>query len=347
MSFAVEKEFPMTGYAGDLLAGKVVLVSGGGTGMGRACALQLAQCGAKVVLFARRREVLEHCAEEIAGLGREPALVTVGDIRDRETIQAAFDQINSVHGRLDVLVNNAGGQFMSAAKDIGFKGFETVIENNIFGTWNMSKLAFENFFQANGGKIICVTAVTRSGLAGFAHTACARGGVTALAKTLAAEWAEYGIKVNCVAPGTIKTAALGQYPVPAGTWDKFQRNLLGRMGQPEDVGNLIVYLASPLGDFITGEDWYVDGGETLHMAHDARQMMDEIMRLTRSRGDGLAIKRPKRKKAALKKSPKKTAKKAPAKKKAPARKAAKKAPAKKAPTRKAAKKASAKKAARR
>ena len=308
MDFPVEKEFPIKGFSDDLLKDQVVLVTGGGTGMGRSCALQMAQCGAKVVLFARRREVLEHCAAEIEGQGGAKVLVLTGDIRDPESIQAAMDHIRKTHGRLDVLVNNAGGQFAAAAKDISFKGFETVITNNLVGTWNVTKLAFENFLRDNGGKVICVTAVIRSGLAGFSHTAAARGGVVALMRTLAAEWADYGIRINCIAPGTIKTAALGQYPIPAKEWTRLNRNILKRMGTPEDVGNLIVYLASPMGDFITGEEWYVDGGETLHLGHDARDMIDFLLFKERKRGDGQPAKR---KKAPAKKAP---VKKAPAKK---------------------------------
>jgi citronellol/citronellal dehydrogenase len=150
----------------------------------------------------------------------------------------------------------------------------------------MTKAAADHFMLANGGAIVFVTACVRSGLSGFVHTAAARGGVLAMMKTLAFEWAEFGIRLNCVAPGTIKTEAMGHYPIGPEQWLKLNRNVLGRMGDAEDVAGAIVFLSSPLGKFVTGEEWYVDGGETLHLAHDARQMIDAVKYSRRERGDG-------------------------------------------------------------
>jgi len=113
----------------------------------------------------------------------------------------------------------------------------------------------------------------------------ARGGVAAMVKTLAFEWAEYGIRLNCVAPGTVKTEAMGHYPIAPEQWLKLNRNIMGHMGDVEDIAAAIIFLASPLGKFVTGEEWYIDGGETLHLAHDARQMIDAAMFATRERGD--------------------------------------------------------------
>ena len=271
-------------YAADLLKDKVALVSGGGTGMGRSTALEMSQCGARVALFGRRLEVVEKCAGEIVELGGE-ALALQGDIREADQIDAAMVRIKETFGGLDILVNNAGGQYVSPARDITNKGFETVITNNLVGSWQMTKAAADHFMIENGGRVIFVTAATRSGLAGFAHTAAARGGVMALMKTLAAEWAEYGILLNCVAPGSIWTDAVSKYPIPPEDWHRFNRNILGRMGKPEDVAGAVIFLASPLGDFVTGEDWYIDGGETLHLAHDVREMIDFLKFKKRERGD--------------------------------------------------------------
>ena len=271
-------------YAPDLLKGKVALVTGGGTGMGRSTALEMSRCGARVALFGRRPEVIGKCADEIRDLGGE-ALALQGDIREAEQIDAAMDRIGETFGGLDILVNNAGGQFVSPARDITNKGFDTVIRNNLIGSWQMTKAVADRFMFENGGRIVFVTAAVRSGLTGFAHTAAARGGVMALMKTLAAEWAEYGILLNCVAPGTIWTDAVNKYPISPKEWHRFNRNILGHMGKPEDVAGMIVFLASPLGDFVTGEEWYVDGGETLHLAHDAREMIDFVKFKKRERGD--------------------------------------------------------------
>jgi citronellol/citronellal dehydrogenase len=271
-------------FAPDLMTGQVALVTGSGSGMGRATALEMAACGAQVVLFARRDEPLQETAKMIRAGGGE-AFVIPGDIRDEDSVAAAMRLIKEHYGQLDVLVNNAGGQYVAAARDITNKGFEAVTRNNLIGPWQMTRATADHFMFDHGGSIVFVTAVTRTALAGFAHTAAARAGVTGLMKTLAAEWAKYGIRLNCVAPGTIKTEALGHYPIPPEKWTELNRSVLNRMGGPEDVAGAIIFLASKLGKFITGEDWYVDGGETLHLAHDARDMINTEMFAKRERGD--------------------------------------------------------------
>ena len=271
-------------FAPSLMLGQVALVTGSGSGMGRATALEMAFCGAKLVLFARREDPLQQTAEMIRAQGGE-ALVISGDIRDEASVTAAMRRIKENYGQLDVLVNNAGGQYVAAARDITNKGFEAVVRNNLVGSWQMTRAVADHFMFEHGGSIVFVTAVSRTALTGFAHTAAARAGVTGLMKTLAAEWAQYGIRLNCVAPGTVKTEALGRYPIPPQKWNEFNRSVLNRMGAPEDVAGAIVFLASKLGNFITGEDWYVDGGETLHLAHDARDMINAEMFDNRERGD--------------------------------------------------------------
>ncbi|HEY3679733.1 MAG TPA: SDR family oxidoreductase [Bradyrhizobium sp.] len=278
---------PKMRFASDLLQDKVALVTGGGSGMGRATALELARCGAHVAVLGRRPQPLLDCAEEIRSFGRN-ALAIPADIRETDQIELAMSAIKRAFGKLDILVNNAGGQFVAPARDLSNKGFETVIRNNLIGTWQMTKAAADNFMLENGGSVVFVTACIRSGLSGFVHTAAARGGVLAMMKTLAFEWAEFDIRLNCVAPGTIKTEGMGHYPIDPEQWLKLNRNVLGRMGDVEDVAGAIVFLSSPLGKFVTGEEWYIDGGETLHLAHDARQMIDTMKYSRRERGDGKA-----------------------------------------------------------
>lgn len=273
-------------FAADLLKDKVALVTGGGTGMGRATALEMAQCGAKLAVLGRRAEPIEDCARTIRDAGGE-AIAISGDIRQPEQIEAAMQRIRDAYGRLDILVNNAGGQFVIPARELNNKGFETVIRNNLIGSWQMTKAVADHFMLKHGGSIVFVTACVRSGLAGFVHTAAARGGVLAMMKTLAFEWAEYGIRLNCVAPGTVKTEGMGHYPIDPEQWVKLNRNVMGHMGDVEDIAAAIIFLSSPLGKFVTGEEWYIDGGETLHLAHDARQMIDAMKFAQRQRGDGL------------------------------------------------------------
>ena len=272
------------GFSPNLLTDKVVLVTGGGSGIGRATALQMARCGAQVVVMGRRLEPLEETCDLISAEGY-PAIALSGDTRDLDQVDTVMATIEAQFGRLDLLINNAGGQFVSAAKDISPKGFEAVIRNNLIATWNVTKLAADRFFFDHGGRVICVTAAVRTGFAGFAHTAAARSGVASLIRTLAVEWAEYDILLNCVAPGTIETSGMGQYPIPSDQWSRSDRNLLGRMGEPNDIANMVVYLASPMAKFITGEEFYVDGGETQHLGHDARDMIDADMFEKRQRAD--------------------------------------------------------------
>ena len=263
-------------YAPDLMAGQVALVTGSGSGMGRATALEMASCGARLALFARREEPLEETAEMIRAAGGE-AFVVPGDTRDADSIEIAMGRIKDHYGRLDVLVNNAGGQYIAAARDITNKGFEAVIRNNLIGSWQMTRAVADHFMYENGGSIVFVTAISaRTALTGFTHTVAARAGVTG----------KYGIRLNCVAPGTIKTEALGRYPIPPERWKQLNRSVLNRMGAAEDIAGTIIFLASKLGNFMTGEDIYVDGGETLHMGHDARDMINPDMFEKRERGDG-------------------------------------------------------------
>ena len=271
-------------FAPDLLKGQVALVTGGGTGMGRATAIEMARCGARIAVLGRRIDPIESTAKVIRDAGGE-AFAVSADIREPDLIERAMEKIKAEFGGLNILVNNAGGQFVTPARELSNKGFETVIRNNLIGSWQVTKAAADHFMLANGGSIVFVTACIRSGLGGFVHTAAARGGVTAMMRTLAYEWAEFGIRLNCVAPGTIKTEALGRYPIPPDDWVRLNRNVLGRMGSVEDISAAIIFLSSPLGQFVTGEDWYIDGGETLHLAHDARDMIDAVKFAKRELGD--------------------------------------------------------------
>lgn len=262
-------------FAPDLLKDQVALVTGGGTGMGRATAIEMARCGARIAVLGRRAEPIEDCARVIREIGGN-AIAISADIRLPDQIESTMLRIKDEFGRLDVLVNNAGGQFVMPARELTNKGFETVVRNNLIGSWQMTKAAADHFMLEHGGSVVFVTACVRSGLSGFVHTAAARGGVLAMMKTLAFEWAEFGIRLNCVAPGTIKTEGMDHYPIEPEQWLKLNRNVLGHMGDVEDISAAIVFLSSPLGKFVTGEEWYIDGGETLHLAHDARQMIDAV-----------------------------------------------------------------------
>ncbi len=242
-----------------LLQGRVCVVSGAGTGLGRAMALELAALGATVIGCGRRPEPLEQTAATIAEAdGR--AEVEAMDIRDAEAVDALFDGIVERHGRVDVLVNNAGGQFLSPAEAITPKGFRTVTELNVQGTWQMTHAAATKaFIPQRSGKVISVTLSPHNGMPGMVHSGAARAAVENMMRTLSIEWARYGITLCAVAAGQFDTEVLRtKYPPPVA--ENVHRTIpLGRLGTPEEMAWMVAYLASPAGDFLSGCVITIDG----------------------------------------------------------------------------------------
>lgn len=249
-------------FADGLFADEVVLVTGGGTGIGYAVAAEVGRLGAKVALCGRRSEPLELAAGELRGAGIE-VLAAPADIRVPESVDAFVSSVLERFGRIDVLVNNAGGQFPSPAEHLSPKGFEAVVRNNLLGTFHVtSAVATRAFIPQKRGRIVNVIAAIARGFPGMAHTGAARAGVENLTKTLAVEWAQHGVRVNAVAPGVIKTTGTAQYPPELLDMSR-RATPLKRLGTAEEVGHLIVYLASRYADFITGQTMYIDGGMML------------------------------------------------------------------------------------
>lgn len=252
-----------TVYRSDLLAGQVALISGGGTGLGRAMAYLFARLGAQVMICGRRQEKLD---ETVAGirthLGREIASHAM-TIRDPEAVAELLDETWSRFGSLDILVNNGGGQFPQAAIDFSVKGWNAVIDTNLNGTWYMMQQAAKRWRDAGrGGSIINIVADIWRGMPGIAHTCAARAGVVFATRSLAVEWAPLQIRVNCIAPGTIATPGLEVYPEEASR-DFHRANPMLRCGDAMDIAEAAVYLATSSGKFITGECLTVDGGQQL------------------------------------------------------------------------------------
>jgi citronellol/citronellal dehydrogenase len=242
-----------------LLDGAVVVVSGAGTGLGRETALEMIRLGATVVGCGRRPEPLVETAALAAELrGRFEHEVL--DIRDEGPVDAFFDRLLERHGRLDVLVNNAGGQFLSPAEAISPKGFRTVIDLNVTGTWLMSHAAATKaFIPAAGGKILSVTLSPHNGMPGMVHSGAARAAVENMMRTLAVEWARFGITTCAVAVGQFATETLlTKYP-PELVARVAHSIPVGRMGRPEEVAWLLAYLASQAGDFYSGTTITIDG----------------------------------------------------------------------------------------
>jgi citronellol/citronellal dehydrogenase len=249
-----------TAFRDDLLKGQVAIVSGGGSGLGRALAIEMSKLGARIAVCGRRAEPLEETARLIAEAGGEPVLAKAMSIRDPDAGAALVSDVYERFGLLDILVNNAGGQFPQAAIDFTAKGWNAVIDTNLNGSWNMMQAAARQWRDRNApGSIVNIVAVVWRGLPGIAHSCAARAGVIYLSKTLAIEWAPLRIRVNCVAPGAIATAGLDSYSEESRR-DLPRSNLMQRFGETTDVADAVIYLASSSGSFITGETLVVDGG---------------------------------------------------------------------------------------
>jgi citronellol/citronellal dehydrogenase len=250
-------------FKDDALAGEVCVVSGGGSGIGRAIAYVLSRLGAEVVICGRRGDKLEETAAGIAKCSGKTVTAKAMTIREPEQVQALFAETWQRFGRLDLLVNSAGGQFPQAAIDFSVKGWNAVIDTNLNGTWYMMQSAAQHWRDRQaGGSIVNIVAVVNRGMPQVAHTAAARAGVIYLSKTLSVEWAPLGIRINCVAPGSIATDGLNVYPREAAEGFVLS-NPMKRLGDVMDIAQAVVYLAAPTGKFITGEVLTVDGGGKL------------------------------------------------------------------------------------
>ncbi|HEY8450478.1 MAG TPA: glucose 1-dehydrogenase [Bacillota bacterium] len=245
------------------LAGRVALVTGGGTGIGRAIALRLAAMGAGVVLVGRRRELLEEAAAQVTERGGR-AWVQPANVRDPEQLERVAAFIRGELGALHVLVNNAGGQFVAPTAQITPNGWRAVIDLNLNAIFDCCRVFGPLIAASGGGSIVnMAAAIYQRGSPGMAHSAAARAAVVNLTQTLAVEWAGQGIRVNAVAPGLTDTEAFRSNYDPA-TLARLEASVpLGRMGRPEEVAAAVAFLVSPEAAYITGQTLTIDGGLSL------------------------------------------------------------------------------------
>ena len=263
-------------YASDLFKGKKVLVTGGRSGIGFGIAEAFLNLGAEVIIASRKEKPLLAAAEQLQAFG--PCYAKVCDIREPDAIKELGEMIQETIGGLDILINNAGGQFPAPSNVIAQKGWAAVINNNLNGTFYMSQHIANTFFiPQKSGTIINITANVMRGFPGMAHTGAARAGVENLTKSLGQEWAAHNIRVNAVAPGTIATSGLENYPeqMQAFLKESEKKNLMKRFGTTQDVSNAVLFLSSPLASYISGVTLPVDGLE--HLAGDRMELYNTIM----------------------------------------------------------------------
>jgi citronellol/citronellal dehydrogenase len=248
-------------FAPNLFENQIALVTGGGSGIGYTIAEQLLRLGAKVYIASRKQDRIDKAAEQLRAIG--PCEGLVCDIRSTEDLQRVAETIKTNDGRLDILINNAGGQFPSPAEDISEKGWLAVVNNNLNGTWNATQTMAKSFFiPQQSGAIVNIIVNFYRGVPGMAHTGAARAGVDNLTKSLSVEWSKYNIRVNAVAPGIIQSSGLENYP-PQLLQGIAEKIPMKRLGSVQETAWPVVFLVSPMASYITGETLYVDGGSRL------------------------------------------------------------------------------------
>ena len=247
-------------FATDLFKGKVVVVTGGGSGIGRCIAHELASLGAHVVLIGRKLDKLFDVAGEIAADGGRASFHAC-DIRDEDTVKNTVQAIIAVHGRIDGLVNNAGGQYITPLEEISGKGWNTVLGSNLTGGFLMARECYLQSMREHGGAIVNTVADIWGSMPNMGHSGAARAGMVSFTETAAVEWAKSGVRVNAVAPGYISSSGMDHYPKEAGPMLREMRKTvpMGRFGTEAEVSAAVVFLLSPAASFISGDVVRIDG----------------------------------------------------------------------------------------
>ena len=251
---------PPSPFRADVLSGQVALITGGGTGIGKEIARVLGRHGARIAIASRKADVLVAASAELAAEGLE-VNVDTADVRDPVAVQRVVDGVLARFGRLDIVVNNAAGNFPAPMTGISFNGFKSIVDIDLLGTFNVSKVAFETWLGEHGGSIVNITAPFEgSGVSMQAHVAAAKSGVNSLTRTCAVEWGPHGVRVNAVAPGSIGgTEGVRRFAAAVRDGDDRPSNPLGLMGHGFDIGFAVLFLCSDAARFVNGQVIHVDG----------------------------------------------------------------------------------------
>ncbi len=253
-------------FTKDTLTGKNILVTGGGSGLGKAMALKFAELGANVAICGRSQDKLDKTAEELKAFGNKVATYSV-DVRDYEAVGEMFDKLSEELGEINGLVNNAAGNFLSASEDLSPNAFNSVVGIVLNGTFNCTQQFGKRLIDAGspGSVINIVTTYTETGSAFVLPSACAKAGVLAMTNSLAYEWGEYNIRLNSIAPGPFPTKGAWSRLMPDPKVEERYKALipLKRYGEHVELANLAAFLMSDLSAYMTGENVVIDGGERL------------------------------------------------------------------------------------
>jgi citronellol/citronellal dehydrogenase len=251
-----------SGFRPELFAGQTIFIPGGGGGLGRCIAHELASLGATVILAGRTQEKLDRVRSEIEEDGGSAVGCYTAELRDEAAVVALVSKVLEAHGPLDGLVNAAGGQFPARLEDLSLNGWNAVLHNNLTSYFLLAREVYRQCMAERGGSIVNIGADHDGGMPGMGHNGAARAGLSNFTASAATEWARAGVRVNCVIPGFIATTGLDRYPEE--DWDSLvaitRRVPLARHGTAAEVSAMVVFLLSEMAAYITGADFRVDGG---------------------------------------------------------------------------------------